>query len=310
MNKSRAKKGKTSASPRRARPGPPSSSPSCSPDSPDPNPVASSNVITLLSDFGLADTYVGTMKGVIASINPHAKVIDLCHEVAPQDIRGAAFLLAGAFEYFPASTVHLAVVDPTVGSERRAICVRSAGHYFIGPDNGLLSLASYAAGRPKIHLLENDEYFLPRRSSTFHGRDVFAPAAAHLAAGAAMEELGRPVRTMKRIRAAGAVVHPGRGISGRVVHVDGFGNLVTNIGPDDIRRAYPRTRPERLFITCGEHAIRGLSEIYCDVSPGEAVALIGSFGLMEIAVRDADAAAALGVGRGGRIEIRTMRRTD
>jgi S-adenosylmethionine hydrolase len=260
-------------------------------------------IITLLTDFGLADAYVGTMKGVIASINPRALVIDLCHEIAPQDVRGAAFELAGSFQYFPERTIHVAVVDPTVGSDRPALCVESAGHYFIGPDNGVLSLACYRAGRPRIYRLENERYMLESRSRTFHGRDVFAPAAAHLAAGAPIETVGPRTRSMQRIRIPKASAERGTRVGGRIVYVDRFGNLTTNIGLDDIRRAFPRTRLEKLVVSVRDDRIRGISTTYSSVRPGSALALFASHNLMEIAVRDGDAASQLGVERGEQIVI-------
>jgi S-adenosylmethionine hydrolase len=260
-------------------------------------------IITLVSDFGLNDAYVGTMKGVIATVNPRALVIDLCHEVAPQDVHGAAFLLAGAFEFFPEGTIHVAVVDPTVGSERPALCIESGGHYFIGPDNGVLSIACYRAGRPKIYLLENEDYFLEQRSRTFHGRDVFAPAAAHLAANATIETMGPRARSMKRLRIPSPTARRGLSVSGRIVYVDRFGNLTTNIGLNDIRRAFPRTRLENLMTSFGNYQIRGISGTYSDARSGSALALFGSYNLMEIAVRDGDAASQLGIGRGEKIVI-------
>jgi hypothetical protein len=195
------------------------------------------------------------------------------------------------------------VVDPTVGSGRAALCVRAGGHYFIGPDNGALSIACYRAGRPEIRHLENDEYFLSRKSRTFHGRDVFAPVAAHLAAGAPIEAMGPWARSMKRIRAPRPTVRSGPTLGGRVVYVDRFGNLVTNVGLEDIRRAFPRTKLDNLLVTCGGARISGIAETYADVSEGKALALFGSFDLMEIAVRDGDAASRLGVGRGDGISI-------
>ena len=283
----------------------PTSIPTCRMISPhqDPDHNYPTGIITLVTDFGLTDAYVGTMKGVIASVNPRALVIDLCHEVAPQDVHGAAFLLAAVFEFFPERTTHVAVVDPTVGSERPALCVESGGHYFIGPDNGVLSIACYRAGRPKIYLLENEDYFLDQRSRTFHGRDVFAPAAAHLAANAPIETMGPRARSMKRIRIPKPSARRGLSVNGRIVYVDRFGNLTTNIGLNNIRQAFPRTRLENLTISFGNNQIRGISGTYSDARPGSALALFGSTDLMEIAVRDGDAASQLGVGRGEKIII-------
>ncbi len=262
-----------------------------------------SGIITLLTDFGHVDTYVGVMKGVIASINPNARVIDLCHEVAAQDVDGAAFLLAGSYEYFPPGTIHVAVVDPTVGGDRPAICVRSGGHYFVGPDNGIVSLACYRAGRPKVYLLDNESYSLPRRSRTFHGRDVFAPAAAHLSSGIPIEAMGPRLTSIVRIRMPRASIGRGGVIRGRVVHVDRFGNLITNLGADIIKKAFPRTDAARLLITCAGREISGLSETYCDARPGPALALLGSHDLLEIAVRDASASSELEAGKGAKVTI-------
>ena len=260
-------------------------------------------IVTLLTDFGLADTYVGVMKGVVASINPHARIIDLCHDVAPQDVRGAAFLLAGSFEYFPSGTIHVAVVDPTVGSDRRAICVQSGGHYFVGPDNGVVSIACYRAGRPKIFLLENESYFLSHRSRTFHGRDVFAPAAAHLSAGVPIEAMGRSIRSIERIRMPRPSVGRGPVLRGEVIYVDKFGNLVTSIGIDIIRRVFQRVDWSELVVVCADHEINGLSKTYSDARPGMALALIGSHDSMEIAVRNGSASSKLGAGRGDKVRI-------
>ncbi len=269
--------------------------------------------ITLLTDFGLSDAYVGVMKGVIASINPDARVIDLCHDIAPQDVRAAAFLLAGAYHYFPTGTIHVAVVDPTVGSARPALCVQAGDFFFIGPDNGVVSAACCRAGRPKIFRLENEDYFLENPSRTFHGRDIFAPAAAHLAAGAPIESMGRRMRSMKRVQFRRPAVSRGAGthdacIRGEIVHIDRFGNLITNIEPDTIRKAFPRRKLRALTVVCGEHSIHGVSEVYSDVAPGRPLALVGSYGLIEISVREGDAAALLGLGRGNTVKIEPAKR--
>lgn len=274
-----------------------------SPPSDDENIVEPAKVITLLTDFGVTDTYVGVMKGVIAGINAEARIIDLCHELAPQDVFEAAFLLAGSFRYFPPGTIHVAVIDPTVGSGRRALCVQSGRYFFMGPDNGVLSIACYRSGRPKIFLLENERYFLEEQSRTFHGRDMFAPAAAHLAAGAPVESMGTRLRSMKRIRLPSPSIMRGKGVRGRIVYVDRFGNLITNIDEDCIRRALPRTGTRGLVVTCAARRIRGLSECYSDAPPGVAVALFGSYALMEIAIRNGDASSVLGLERGDEVTV-------
>jgi len=264
--------------------------------------------ISLLTDFGLSDAYVGVMKGVVASINPDARIIDICHDIAPQDVRAAAFLLASSYSYFPPGTIHVAVVDPTVGSARAALCVQAGDYFFIGPDNGVVSAACYKAGRPKIYRLENEKYFLKNRSRTFHGRDIFAPAAAHLSAGAPIESMGRRMRSMKRIRLPRPTVRHGskkneQWVRGKIIHIDRFGNLITNIEPETLQKAFPRRNRRTLNIICSGHAIRGVSETYSDVAPGRALALVGSYGLVEISVRDRNASSSLGVERGDRIEI-------
>ena len=264
--------------------------------------------ISFLTDFGLTDAYVGVMKGVVASINPDARVIDICHDVAPQDVRAAAFLLASSYAYFPPGTIHVAVVDPTVGSSRAALCVQAGDYFFIGPDNGVVSTACYKAGRPRIHRLENEEYFLKNRSRTFHGRDIFAPAAAHLSAGVPIESMGQRLRSMKRIRLPRPVIRHGskrneQWVRGEIIHVDRFGNLITNIEPETLKKAFPRRKHNTLDIVCSGHTIRGVSKTYSDVLPGRALALVGSYGLIEISVRDRNAASSLGVERGEKVKI-------
>ncbi|UCD56352.1 MAG: SAM-dependent chlorinase/fluorinase [Candidatus Hydrogenedentota bacterium] len=266
------------------------------------------NIITLLTDFGVADTYVGVMKGVIAGINPEARIIDLSHGIAPQDVRGAALLLAGSFLYFPPGTIHVAVVDPTVGSDRPALCVQAGRYFFIGPDNGVISIACFRAGHPRIFLLENEEYFLENRSRTFHGRDIFAPVAAHLSSGVAVESLGSRIRSMERIRLPTPVTERGPRLIGEIVYVDRFGNLITNIEEDSVPRVFSRADRADLIIACAGHRVRGLSETYSSAAPGVTVALFGSYGLMEIAVRDGNASSLLGLKRGDRVTVELAER--
>lgn len=266
------------------------------------------NFITLLTDFGLTDTYVGVMKGVVASINPAARIIDLSHNIKPQDIREAAFLLAGSFSYFPPGTIHVVVVDPTVGSERPALCVQSGGYFFIGPDNGVTSIACYRAGRPKIFGIENEDYFLKDPSHTFHGRDIFAPAAAHLSAGIPIELMGQRMRSMKRIRQPRPKIEITKRpvqskVRGQVVHIDKFGNLITNITEKDIQEAFSGAAKEKLLVLCGEHKIKGLSSTYSNVSLGEPLALFGSYALLEVSVREGDASNILSIKRGDPVTI-------
>ncbi|MBI4833050.1 MAG: SAM-dependent chlorinase/fluorinase [Candidatus Lindowbacteria bacterium] len=259
--------------------------------------------ITFLTDFGLNDTYVGVMKGIVAGINPAAIVIDLCHEIAPRDINSAAFLLAASYPFFPEGTVHVAVVDPGVGTGRRALCVQAGKYFFIGPDNGVISLACYDAGPPKIFLLENESYFLEKRSKTFHGRDIFSPVAAYLSAGTPIESFGREIRSMKRIRPSVAIIAR-HSLQGEIMHIDRFGNIITNIREEDVSSAFGRTNRNRLIVTCGGHRIYGLRQTYGDVEPGLALALFGSYNLMEIAVSSGNAASALDVKLGDDVWVK------
>lgn len=239
------------------------------------------SIITLLTDFGTADGYVGEMKGVILSRAPGVRVEDISHEVEPQDVEGARLAVARYWRRFPAGTVHMVVVDPGVGSARAAIAVESEGRFLVGPDNGVLSPALLISGAGVVSLP------LPERASaTFHGRDVFAPAAALLASGSALASLGAPHASpvIRRTREARRVL--GGAVAGEVIAVDRFGNLVTNL---------VALRGGRVEIAGRSLTVR---RAYADVALGELVALVGSLGFVEVAVRDGSASRALGVGRG------------
>jgi len=275
-----------------------------------------SGLITLTTDFGLQDHYVGVMKGVIAGIAPQARVIDLCHAVPPQDIARGAYILAASCRYFPPGTIHVAVVDPGVGSERRALAVEAGGWRWVAPDNGLLgwvfeALAELglAVGAPegpawrlggaaRAVVLEAREYQLPERSHTFHGRDVFAPVAAHLAAGVPLERLGPPTATLLRLPRRLPERTPA-GWRGEVLHVDRFGNLVTNL-----RAAHCFGGACRVRVAGRE--IVGLSPSYAAMA--ELGAIIGSDGYLEIAVPNGSAAARLGAGPGAPVDVERLAR--
>ena len=250
-------------------------------------------IITLLTDFGSADPYVGMMKGVMLAICPAAHVVDITHEVPPQDIRTGAFFLERAFGYFPQGTIHVAVVDPGVGTARKPLAVRSEGHFFVGPDNGLLSVA---ARRPHVVHLTRASYFRTEISNTFHGRDIFAPVAAHLAAGAPFDGFGPRLSRMVRL----TNVRPRRvvgGLRAAVASVDRFGNLVTNIdfaGWRSVRR--PR-------LVAGSFRATHLSPSYGAVPRGELALVLGGYGRLEIAARDASASKILGLGSGALVEV-------
>jgi hypothetical protein len=267
-----------------------------------------SGCITLLTDFGLSDAYVGVMKGVISRINPRATVIDLCHQVIPQNIREAAFLLGASYSFFPPGAVHVAVVDPTVGGKRRALCVAAGNFIFVGPDNGVLSLACSRAGIKEIRSLRNEAYFLENVSRTFHGRDIFAPVAAHVSSGVPLAKLGPKLRSMKQLELSAPKVGPGRRICGMVIHTDRFGNLITNIDDGTFARVFDPVERRKLTVQIAGVTIRGVSETYADVLPGMAAALFGSYNLLEIAVREGSAADELRAGEGAEVVLEAPRR--
>jgi S-adenosyl-L-methionine hydrolase (adenosine-forming) len=243
-------------------------------------------LITLLTDFGTADGYVGEMKGVLASLAPLSPIVDIAHDVAPHDIDGARLALARYWRRFPEGTVHLVVIDPGVGGTRGALAASSEGRFLVGPDNGVLSPALLHAGARCVSLA------IPSGAApTFHGRDVFAPAAAQLAQGTSLESLG-DVAEGPVIRRTPEATRRGDGaVQGEVISVDRFGNAVTNL----------------LAMRGGQVRVAGLTlalrRTYADAATGEAIALVGSSGLVEVAVRDGSASALLGLVRGSSVVL-------
>jgi S-adenosylmethionine hydrolase len=253
-------------------------------------------IITLTTDFGLYDPYVAAMKGVILEIAPESTIVDISHEVPRQQIREAAYILRYAAPYFPRGTIHVVVVDPGVGSSRRPIGVRTEKMYFVAPDNGVLG---YVLEQEKsfeaIHL-NVPEYWHQPISKTFHGRDIFAPVAAHLAAGVPFESLGTPVEDLVRISWPLPKHKPDGCIEGEIIHVDRFGNLVSNIPGEEVEgREYT--------VVVNGATISEMRATYADVYPGALLALVGSHGYVEIAVREGNAAHLLGVTTGEKITI-------
>ena len=256
-----------------------------------------SRIITLTTDFGYRDPFVGIMKGVVADIDPAATTIDLTHGVAPQDVTGGALALASAVDFFPAGTIHVAVVDPGVGSIRRPILVETDRACYVGPDNGLLSLAVKRQRRVRIVHLSNPEYHLRPTSTTFHGRDVFAPVAAHVSAGVSPEKLGETVESFERLHVPDREIQDGGGIAGEVIYIDGFGNLTTNIRGEDVERF----DPESVAVRIGDREVRGISGNYASAGTGNYLALVNSWGLLEVSRCNGSAQAGLGAGTGTRV---------
>lgn len=248
------------------------------------------SVISLLTDFGTQDAFVGIMKGVILNINPAVALVDLSHDVPPQDIVAGALILRSAAAFFPSGTIHVAVVDPGVGSARRALLIETHNAFFIGPDNGLLSLAAPSETVVRIVHLTNAEYFLAARGHTFHGRDVFAPVAAHLSLGKAPEQFGPSLPTLERLTLP-RVEYREAGITGSVIYIDHFGNLITNITAADLQ---PFSK-ESLLVSIDNMRIQGVVASYAAVEIGAPVALINSWGMLEVAVRNGSAAQRFGV---------------
>ncbi|MEJ2732629.1 MAG: SAM-dependent chlorinase/fluorinase [Anaerolineae bacterium] len=244
----------------------------------------STPIITLTTDFGQSDSYVGAMKGVILSLCPEATLVDICHEIHPQAVRQAAYVLSTAIPYFPPGTVHLVVVDPGVGSQRRPIVVQSGRALYVAPDNGVLSFGlRQDPPQLAIHLTE-PTYRLSRISATFHGRDIFAPAAAHLACGSAPSEMGEPISLSDLCTLP--TIEPQQQADGtwlgEILHIDRFGNLITN---------FQSPEPQSTFaVMVAEQRIDTLSRTFAAVGPGELVAYVGSTDYLEIAVREGNAA--------------------
>jgi hypothetical protein len=256
-------------------------------------------IITLTTDFGTKDWFVGTMKGVILGIHPEALVVDITHDVSHGDIRGGAFALAASYPFFPRGTIHLAVVDPGVGGSRSALVVQTADYLFVGPDNGVLSWALRQEKIKAIRKLENEKFFLRSISQTFHGRDVFSPVAAHLGKGVAVEKFGPAQKQLvtllwpkpRRTR---------REVAGEVLYIDRFGNAITNIRSEFLD-GFDRASC-RVFLR--HKAVAPLKQFYGEVPAGQVACVTSSSGFLEIAVNGGSAAEKLKLNVGDAVEVR------
>ncbi len=248
------------------------------------------SIITLSTDFGLTDPYVGIMRGVILGINPDVRLVDLSHALSHHRLLEAAFVLNSAFSYFPGGTIHLAVVDPGVGGERRLIGIKGKDHIWIGPDNGLFTLVLKEQPKAKIIQLTNRAFFLKKISSTFHGRDMLAPVAAHLSLGIRLEEMGPPVSDPVLLSLPEPEIKKNR-IIGQVLWADHFGNLITNISREAL---LPFLSGPSFKIMVESHIITALLQSYSQGRAGALMALIGSSGYLEIACNLGSAAEMVG----------------
>ena len=270
------------------------------------------NRITLTTDFGDRDGFVGIMKGVIADICPEARVIDIAHGIPRGDLLHAAFILRNSYLYFPVGTVHVVVVDPGVGSERRAVVVRGLGQFFVAPDNGVLAWAVHemreAGEELEAWALEDARFHLDPVSNTFHGRDIFAPVGAFLAKGVDPAELGPPIPVDSSAEGGLADSHVGEFLPGadgdvkigRIVHIDSFGNCITSLGPPKKKKKGFAIEIETLE---GWSSVGGLADSYAELQAGAPGIVLGSTGLLEIAIFGASAAEILGLTRGARVRL-------
>ena len=258
-------------------------------------------VITLLTDFGLVDGYVASMKGVILNICSDVSLVDVSHSIPPQDVRSGAYLIATVYELFPPGTVHLAVVDPGVGTERRGLAIAAAGHFFVGPDNGLFSLALQGQPQWQAHSLENPAYWRSAVSKTFHGRDIFAPVAAHLAKGIPLHSLGPPCNPF--MASWTSITRSTGEIRGEVIYIDHFGNIITNLKLQDIEQS---AAGGGFSLTVRSHYITRFADTYGEVKAGTALMLIGSSGYLEIALNQGNAAKTMQVKTGDRVRLQHL----
>jgi S-adenosylmethionine hydrolase len=274
-------------------------------------------IITLTTDFGTDDVFVGVMKGVILGINPSVQIVDLTHGIPPQAVNVGALCLRLALPYFPPHTIHVAVVDPGVGSARRPLCVETPRGILVGPDNGLLAPAAALAGAARVVECTERAFWLPAVGSTFHGRDIFAPVAAHLSAGISLDRIGRPGGTLvplalpqARLEAEAAATsdpvtggRAARRLRGEVIHADRYGNLITNVTAADLE-GFPASD---VSVSISGIVLRGLVSTYSAVPEHTLLALVDSWGLLEIAERNGSARERVGAGPGAPVLITTWR---
>lgn len=258
--------------------------------------MARPRLVALYTDFGTSDVYAGVLRGIIRTMAPDAEVVDLTHGVPPGDLHVGAFMLLSAVPFLPRGTVHLCVVDPGVGSDRRIVAVRASGHTFVAPDNGVLApVVEALGGATDLRYVTNEKLMRRRRSATFHGRDIMAPVVAHLVRGIDFAIVGDEAETLQPLPGFAPEIGDGRA-TGRVLHVDRFGNLVTNLLPGELDGS-----PGAWRLAVDGHVVERWGTTFSDVAPGELLVYPGSVGFLEVAARDGSAAEALGVGPGATV---------
>jgi len=255
-------------------------------------------LITLTTDFGLLDPYVAEIKAVIYGINPNAKIVDISHQIEKFNIRMGAYVLASAAPYFPKGTIHIAVVDPGVGTKRKPILIETEDSFLIGPDNGVLALAAEKQGIKHVYEIANPKYMLPKVSTTFHGRDIFAPVAGHLSKGVLPSEFGPEIRQIVKPQFA-KIVRRGSMLVGEVMHIDGFGNIITNFTAKELESL---GIGEKLNFKIGETTLKlRLCRAYAEVEAKKPLAIIGSHDFLEISVNKGNAAKMFKVKAGDKV---------
>lgn len=257
-------------------------------------------IITLLTDFGSSDHYVGAMKGVLLGIAPDAQLVDITHDVAPYAITESAFTLSRAWTCFPPGTVHLVVVDPGVGSARRPILVEASGHHFVAPDNGVLTMLYESVPAHEVREITAARFFRQPVSQTFHGRDIFSPVAAHLAAGAAPAEFGDAIQDYVRLPFAKPLAGGEKTWVGTILKIDRFGNIITNFDS----RNWEHLAERHFEMRIGWRTVSSLAASYAEMPPGELFAIAGSSGLLEISANQASAAQIVHARAGDAVELR------
>jgi S-adenosylmethionine hydrolase len=264
--------------------------------------LARRSVITLTTDFGLVDHFVGVMKGVILNINPEVEFVDLSHQVAAYDIFDGAFLIAQSYRYFPPGTVHLVVVDPGVGSNRRPILATTGRHKFVAPDNGVLSFIYESEPSCEVRHITAARYFLKPVSNTFHGRDIFSPVAGWLSKGVEVARFGELIADYVRLAVPKPRRSPGGTVTGALLKVDNFGNLITNLTSQDVPELLSES-PPAFTITINQQTATSLSTSYSSGKPSELFAIMGSSGYLEICTNRDSAARVLNASRGGQVKL-------
>lgn len=257
------------------------------------------SVITLLTDFGNADYFVGAMKGVILGINPQAQIVDITHKISPQDIEGAALMLLNSYRSFPSGTVHIAVVDPGVGSRRRAIAASAAGQFFVGPDNGLFSYVLEKELTYEVIHLTAEQYFRHPVSQTFQGRDLFGPVGAAISNGTQISDLGELINDRVRLPSLAPSLIKEDRVDGRIIHIDNFGNCMTNFSREHLEPS----KEKDATIVIGNKQIKSFRQFYGDVSDDKLFAIWGSAGFLEIAVQNDSAAEFLNAALGQAVTL-------